>query len=468
MTLGRLMIRVLLVSMRLSIHIREQRALGAALLALLVGFAPAAVSWGATDVVRGSDPTKTVIRGMLVTPVQVFEGAIVIERDELTCVDVTCSVPNGATVITTTDTYIFPGFIDAHNHVAYNVLAKWSPPKVYANRGQWQSSAAYRAFKAPWDQLKASFLCEMIKYGEVKALLSGVTTIQGTAPDRVCFDTLIRNVENRSGLGLTADHIRTFILDISSFRGPVDWSRTKSLVIHLAEGIDERSRREFQTLKQKGLLTRQTAIIHGTAFGQAEFREMADVGAKLIWSPKSNLALYQQTTKIDLARHEGVEVSLGVDWNPTGSNHIFDELRTATEVNRSTFDTVIAEDEWIHMVTVNPARALAVEDRIGRLAERFKADITILRAQDGNPHRSLMKSHLQDVEMVWVGGNLLYGNDDVVAAVKPTGCEALVVKGARKRVCVAVPNRGQKREQTLAEIRRLLIERYPALAPLTQ
>lgn len=123
---------------------------------------------------------------------------------------------------------------------------------------------------------------EMVKYGELKALISGVTTIQGTAPNQTCFRTLIRNAENQNELGVGGGHIRTFILDITSFRGAVDFAVTKAFVVYVAEGVDAKSRQEFATLTQKGLLGAQTAIIHGTAFGDAEFQQMGQVGAKLI------------------------------------------------------------------------------------------------------------------------------------------------------------------------------------------
>jgi 5-methylthioadenosine/S-adenosylhomocysteine deaminase len=111
-------------------------------------------------------------------------------------------------------------------------------------------------------------------------------------------------------------HIRSYILDIKSWDLKVDWTVTKSYVFHIAEGVDEKSRAEFDTLKQKGLFRAETAIIHGTAFGENEFKQMAQVGAKLIWSPQSNLVLYKKTTNIKLALQNGVLVSLGVDWNP--------------------------------------------------------------------------------------------------------------------------------------------------------
>ena len=84
-----------------------------------------------TTIAVGADASKYVLKGTLVTPHQVFEGEVVIEQDTITCVEVDCVDPPGAWVFTITDAYIFPGFIDAHNHVAYNFLPKWTPPKLY-------------------------------------------------------------------------------------------------------------------------------------------------------------------------------------------------------------------------------------------------------------------------------------------------------------------------------------------------
>ena len=428
-------------------------------------------AWAATTVTVGADPTKTVIKGPLVTPDQVLDGELVIEGDTITCVAPSCTAPAGATRITVTNGYIFPGFVDAHNHVAYNVLPRWTPPKLYKNRSQWQGSDAYKVFKKPYDDLTNKGLtCEMIKYGEVKALLSGVTTIQGTSPGSQCIRTLIRNAENQANLPTSASHIRTFILDIGSFQGSINWTATKSFVVHLAEGVrgDPKSLAEFTTLKAKGLLASGTAVIHGAAFGDSEFQQMGTAGAKLIWSPRSNLVLYAQTTDIPLARQKGIEVSVGVDWNPSGSDHIFDELRTAAEVNEEDFNGAISDAEWIKMITVNPAKALALDAFIGRLAPGLKADITVLRSRDDDPTKSVMKTHLQDVQMVWVGGDLLYANKAILDKIKPGECEAMLVYGSQKKVCakntkLQVP----KGAQTLEEIRTILHTNYPLLAPLT-
>jgi 5-methylthioadenosine/S-adenosylhomocysteine deaminase len=421
----------------------------------------------------GADRTKNIIRGTVVTPDTVLVGEVVIEADTIACVASNCTDPAGASAFTVTGGYIYPGFIDAHNHVAYNVLPKWTPPKLYVNRGQWQRAKAYKDFKAPYNVLKDThhLFCEMVKWGEIKALISGITAVQGTSPASTCIRTLIRNVENQNELGTPRSHIRTFILDISRFDATIDWNVTKAFVVHVAEGLptDSVSRREFRTLKQKGLLRAETAIIHGTAFGDAEFAEMGTVGAKLIWSPQSNRVLYGQTTNIRLALQHGVSVSLGVDWNPSGSDDLFGELRVAAEFNENQFGSVIQNSDWIKMITVTPAKALALETKVGKLAPGFKADLTVLRSRGNDPHLSLLGNHPQDVEMVWVGGELLYGRESILQRFRPAQCEALEVNGTKKRICVVdLTSPVTKGDQTLADIRTILLGKYPFLSPLVR
>ena len=230
-----------------------------------------------TSISLGTTPLTYVLKGDFITPDKELEGELVIEGDTITCIAEECDDPPGATRLSMTNAYVFPGLVDAHNHVAYNILPKWNPPKLYQNRAQWQRAAAYKTFKAPYTLLKdqKKLFCEMVKYGEVKALLGGITTIQGTSPNMTCFRTLIRNAENQSELGLADAHIRTSILDIRTFNSLIDWTVTKAFVVHLSEGLgtDAPSREEFAILKQKGLLKQQTAIIHGTAFGETEFSE---------------------------------------------------------------------------------------------------------------------------------------------------------------------------------------------------
>jgi 5-methylthioadenosine/S-adenosylhomocysteine deaminase len=119
------------------------------------------------------------------------------------------------------------------------------------------------------------------------------------------------------------------------------------------------------------------------------------------------------------------------------------------------------------MVTVNPAEALAVGDRIGRIAVGLKADLLVLQRRDDDPNRSLLKNEVQDVQWVMIGGQPRYGNDAGIQKLRPNQCEPLTVHGSKKRVCVReAPATVEKWTQTLADIRQALLARYTGLAPL--
>jgi hypothetical protein len=69
--------------------------------------------------------------------------------------------------------------------------------------------------------------------------------------------------------------------------------------VHLAEGqrSNQRSIDEFDHLVALGALAASTVIIHGTALTRDQLGQAADAGAKLVWSPQSNLRLSGETTR---------------------------------------------------------------------------------------------------------------------------------------------------------------------------
>jgi len=228
--------------------------------------------------------------------------------------------------------------------------------------------------------------------------------------------------------------------------------------VHLAEGVRDgdrvpgdsfSSRAEFDTLKQLGLLTDRTVVVHGTALERADFKEMAAVGAKLVWSPLSNLLLHGRTTQVYDALAEGVTVSLGTDWTPGGSNTLLDELKIAdislhdTRVlgaARGTWTNQALDRELADMVTRNPAEDAALErgrlDRDGQARRRPDAEPpahTPTRSPE-TPYRTLIDATQKDVRLVLVDGQPVAGD---AGAMKAAGAGALQLLRFHK----AVPKR---------------------------
>ncbi|HEY8717857.1 MAG TPA: hypothetical protein VIM26_04590, partial [Pengzhenrongella sp.] len=86
------------------------------------------------------------------------------------------------------------------------------------------------------------------------------------------------------------DQLRAILAGIAS--GDVT-----AFYIHLAEGrrSDQRSIDEFDHLVAADALTAATVIIHGSAMTRDQLARAAGAGAKLVWSPQSNLRLYGST-----------------------------------------------------------------------------------------------------------------------------------------------------------------------------
>ncbi|MCB0412970.1 MAG: amidohydrolase family protein [Bdellovibrionales bacterium] len=88
---------------------------------------------------------------------------------------------NDMPLITTND-WIFPGFIDMHNHIFYNMAPLWNQAKgQFLNRYEWRNKS--KDYKKNLRALKpfktAIGKCVSVRYAELKALAGGTTTIQG-------------------------------------------------------------------------------------------------------------------------------------------------------------------------------------------------------------------------------------------------------------------------------------------------
>ena len=330
---------------------------------------------------------------------------------------ITDTAPSGVELVET-DGVILPGLIDLHGHPEYNVFAPWEPPETYANRGRWRDSDEYaKLVKEPYGRLKAAKLVPTLtRYAEIRALVGGVTAVQGAAVNaQVLEESLVRNVDRR----IFGQHRGRSIVDLDRVR-PAELeglhtdlanNQIDAIFVHLAEGVDDKSRGELELLKSTRLLVPQTVIIHGTALTDAQLQEVAAAGTKLVWSPQSNLRLYGATTQAKRARELGIALGLGADWVPSGSMSTLDELRVA----RHQLALQGAADDpraLVGMVTWDAARIAGLAGRLGDLQPGMAADVCVLERCHEDPWESVLRSDPSAVQLVTIGGNLVYARAD--------------------------------------------------------
>jgi cytosine/adenosine deaminase-related metal-dependent hydrolase len=417
------------------------------------------------------------VRGCVLTPDEALEDHHVVVAGAQVQ-EVVAAAPAGMAVVPA-DGIVLPGLIDLHGHPEYNVFAAWEPPRQYTNRYAWRRSTEYDAVvRKPWAALtgtgdgEPSLLPALTRYAEARALIGGCTAIQGASgkyPDR--HEALVRNVDLRI---FGADHARSLVdlsradtVDRARLRTQIDAGDVTAVYVHLAEGVDERSRAEFDDLVGSGLLTAATIIIHGTALSAAQWQQVAAAGAKLVWSPESNLRLYAATTDVATALAAGVQVGLGADWLPSGSPSLLDELQVARRLLAAQ-GALIEPARLVRMVTSDAAAIAGLADRLGRIAPGRPADLVVLERRAADPWESVLASDRRAVDLVVLGGDVAYGRAEWVAALAgPAQMEPVLAWGKRMALDLSYSvSASDAPPPRLADLRAALLDRFPQSGPL--
>jgi 5-methylthioadenosine/S-adenosylhomocysteine deaminase len=326
-----------------------------------------------------------------------------------------------APVVATQGT-IYPGLIDLHNHYVYDIAPLWRVPRLYNDRSQWADVASKKAEVSLPVKLLAGWpptAKAIVRYVEAKALAGGTTTGQGMKTQVKggygAFRGAMRNVESTEDPRLpeSATLVPTLgrrIQDFAEFRAALDKRRHLGgdYFYHLAEGTGELALRTYTDLRDNGLLQPPLVGVHGLGLGPEDLGALHDAGAKLVWSPFSNLLLYGQTLHLEAVLASRLPFAIGSDWSPSGSKNLLEELKVARHAVRDQGASVGAE-RLVRAVTSDAAAILGWSAHLGRLREGAFADLLVIGGTDGDPYEHLIDATERDVRLVAVHGVPRYG-----------------------------------------------------------
>jgi len=411
---------------------------------------------------------------------------MVVLDDRIQDIGANPTVPKDAVIIQV-DGIVFPGLIDLHNHLTWNVLPRWRLPAPVANRYEWQAMPEYAAsLSRPQAALMTKGAgCDMERYAEIKALLGGATSLVGSygptpaEPHRNdCVKGLARNLDVFSGL--YSDQVNAEPLRNEIFPLEVSWEQAKTIrdglgsgdlkaaIFHVGEGKDASAAREFRMFKARGFLRPGVSIIHGVALREADFRDMKTNGVGFIWSPRSNLELYGKTANLESAKAANVTIALAPDWSPSGSSGLLDELRVAAAWNRE-HANVFSDTEMLQMVTTNPARLAGLSDKIGALAPGMMADFIVLPRVGNSPLNALLDSKPASMNLVVVGGKPLLGTAAYMQKfVAAKNIDTVTVCGQQKVLNIRQDTGGDSWTAIEARLTRALTSLGTSLAELSE
>jgi 5-methylthioadenosine/S-adenosylhomocysteine deaminase len=358
------------------------------------------------------------------------EGAMYVDRDGIiTAVQPAKQpAPAGFEDVNRVETggLVYPGLIDLHNHIAYNCLPLWASPtrtEPWLTRDQWPGDPDYK----PHISIPTNALCHadgkaVLKYVETKAVVGGVTAIQGSAKVKHPFEGwMVRNVEVET-FRTKKKSVNQSVRQLTDEAG---WDEARkhlqeghAYLYHLAEGTDQKLLKDYEGLRDHRVLAPKFVGIHSTALHEKQFDEWHHKGhgGSLVWSPFSNLWLYGATTDVVAAREAGIRVCLGADWSPSGSKNLLGELKVADLYNRERLAGAFSAEEICRMATCNPADALGWDGKLGRLRKGLHADFVSIAHPGGDPYRALIEATEGDVQLVAINGYPMYGADGLMKA----------------------------------------------------
>lgn len=345
---------------------------------------------------------------------------------------------------------IYPGLIDLHNHIVYNCLSLWSPPgrtEPYTSRYQWPKDHSYKSMVSdPGTALGALAGKAHLKYVETKAVVGGVTAIQGSAKTGRPYEGwLVRNVEDET----FKTKKKTVFQSALPFRDEEGYATARkhleadgAFIYHLSEGTDPKLVDEYTKIRDEGLLLPGFCAIHCTALEKPNYDEWEQPprGGSVVWSPFSNLWLYRDTTDVLDAKAAGMRICLGADWSPSGSKNLLGELKVADLWNRDELQRELSDQELCAMATCNPADAVNWSDRIGRLRPGLHGDVVVTADRGGDPYRNLIESIEHDVLLVAINGYPCYGTAKLMKAAAAERAEQITVGGVKRRIALVYPD----------------------------
>jgi cytosine/adenosine deaminase-related metal-dependent hydrolase len=357
--------------------------------------------------------------------------------------------PTGFETVPVIDTQgtIFPGLIELHNHLSYNILRLWSVPKKFGNRSQWAGTPDYQTLiSGPMSLIGQipGLLPAVVRYVGCKCLLGGVTTSQGielfsNKGGRRFYRGIVRNVEQTGDPGLPEAGTRIADIDASdaqSFLARL--AQKKCFLLHLAEGLDSTARGHFLSLQFKPgqwAITSSLTGIHCTGLQKSDFDIMAQKGASMVWSPLSNLLLYGGTARIEEAKQAGVRTGIGSDWSPSGSKNLLGELKVAHLVSQGA-GGVLSDSDIVALATTDAAAILHWEDRLGSIEAGKRADFLVLNGTPQDPYSALIKATESSIQLVMINGVPRYGDPGIMKSLGASG-ESLTLGGTKRMLHLA-------------------------------
>ncbi|HEY9002460.1 MAG TPA: amidohydrolase family protein [Mucilaginibacter sp.] len=312
--------------------------------------------------------------------------------------------------LTFDDAIIFPGLINSHDHLDFNLF----PPlagRTFKNYTEW-GVYIHLKYKEIIDSVLQIPESLRIQWGIYKNLLCGVTTVVNHGKRVKVPDELLTVFQDCQSIHSVHFEKRwRFALN-----NPL--KKNLTAVIHCGEGTDDLASNEIDRLIQSNLFNRPIVAVHGVAMNDDQAKQFK----ALVWCPESNYFLLDKTASIGCLKSR-LPILFGTDSTLTGDWNIWNHVRKAKQTD------MLSEQELFDSLTTNPAKIW--ELRTGKIEEGVDADLVVSKAE------SFFTTDPQNILLVMHNGSINLFDESLLAQLKTINTgeySAINIGGSNKYV----------------------------------
>lgn len=309
---------------------------------------------------------------------------------------------------------LMPGLINTHNHVSMTLMRSYAddmPLMPWLTEKIWP----FEEKEQPDDVRLGA------EVGIAEMLLGGTTTfvdmywMQTSVAEAVCrsgiravlspcfvdarFEEFERDLESvmeryagqgEGRIGVMIAPHAPYTCSPEHLRQALELSRRYGLGIniHVAETkteIETIARQYGKSpvvhLRDLGVFERPTLAVHGVYLNDEDIALLKEYGVSVAHNPQSNMKISSGIAPVARLLREGVNVGIGTDGACSNNDlDMWEEMRSASFLQKVATDDpcVLPAYEVLKMATVNGARAIGMEGKVGQIAEGMLADVILI------------------------------------------------------------------------------------------
>ena len=298
---------------------------------------------------------------------------------------------------------LMPGLINCHTHLGMSLfrgtndnytLTDWLNNYIWPIEDNMTDDDLYiTTLVSCLEMIKTGTTCFNDMYFGWKGCLKAIKEAKIRGDDRIEeFKEMFEVNKNNELIGFTIAPHGLYTCDTEYINKCRKLSDEYNLPVHIHLAENKKELEDIKTmhnkewidvLKDTGLIDKKLILAHGTFLSHLD--ELKNKDISICTNPVSNLNLGCGIAKIKEYIDNGLNICLGTDGQGSGNNlNLFYHMSLVDYLQKGVYEdpTVLSSYEVLKMATINGAKALGLEDKIGSIEIGKKADLILIDLKD--------------------------------------------------------------------------------------